>query len=70
MPQLDIDLIEDFIVFGFVAFVFGFSDDGSEDKVIHFGSDLHLAHYYISIVKKLDAQSKLVAGSSAVVYRI
>ena len=34
MPQLDIDLLEDFLFFAFAAFILGFGDEESEENII------------------------------------
>jgi hypothetical protein len=50
MPQLDIDLFDDFLFFAFVSLLFGFGDEETEEGVVLMGTDLFLAQYYI--VKK------------------
>jgi hypothetical protein len=53
MPQLDIDLLDDFIYFAFIALIFGFGDSESEENVVSMGADLHLAQYYMLNYKTL-----------------
>jgi hypothetical protein len=52
MPQLDIDLFDDFIFFAFVSLLFGIEDEG-EENVIAMGTDLFLAQYYLQTKKVL-----------------
>ena len=52
MPQLDIDLFDDFIFFAFVSLLFGVEDEG-EDNVITMGTDLFLAQFYLETKKAL-----------------
>ncbi len=68
MPQLDIDLLEDFLFFAFTAIILGFGDDESEENAIEMTSEAHLAQYYISTVKVIREESRLVATSSSVVF--
>ncbi|RZJ54966.1 MAG: hypothetical protein EOO44_03040 [Flavobacterium sp.] len=60
MPQLDIDLFDDFLFFAFVSLLFGFGDEDSEENVIEMGAELYVAHFYIETKKKIEEQSKLV----------
>jgi hypothetical protein len=46
MPQLDIDLFDDFLFFAFVSLLFGFGDDESEESVVEMQGDVAIAHYY------------------------
>jgi membrane-anchored protein YejM (alkaline phosphatase superfamily) len=50
MPQLDIDLFDDFLFFAFVSLLF----------VVEMGTDIFLAQYYISTKKKLEEQRRIV----------
>lgn len=60
MPQLDIDLFDDFLFFAFVSLLFGFGDEDSEENVIEMGSELYIAHFYIGTKKKIEEQAKLI----------
>jgi hypothetical protein len=60
MPQLDIDLFDDFLFFAFVSLLFGVGDEDSEEGVIEVGTDAYLAQYYIETKKTLTEQRKLV----------
>ena len=66
MPQLDIDLFDDFIFFAFVFLLFGVEDEG-EESVIIMATDIFLVQYYLK-TKKLLVQNrntvKLFFGSS------
>jgi len=68
MPQLDIDLLEDFLFFAFAAFILGFGDDESEENVIEVTCDAHLAQHYIASTKSLSGEVRLVAISPATVF--
>ncbi len=59
MPQLDIDLFEDFIFFAFVSLLM-FGDEDSEESVIAMGTDVTLANYYLQIKKVLLEESNFV----------
>lgn len=60
MPQLDIDLFDDFLFFAFVSLLFGVGDDEGEEGVVEMGTDIFLAQYYISTKKKLEEQRRIV----------
>jgi len=60
MPQLDIDLFDDFLFFAFVSLLFGFGDEETEEGVVLMGTDLFLAQYYIVKKKELSEQKKLI----------
>ena len=61
MPQLDIDLLEDFLFFAFIAFLLGFGDEDSEENVLERATDAYLGQYYLSTRKTLNAESVIVA---------
>jgi hypothetical protein len=63
MPQLDIDLLEDFLFFAFAALILGFGDEDSEENVIENSSDAYLAQYYISKQKSLIIEASQVSSS-------
>ena len=52
MPQLDIDLFDDFIFFAFVSLLFGVEDEG-EESVIAMATDIFLVQYYLQTKKVL-----------------
>ena len=60
MPQLDINLFDDFLFFGFVALLFGMGDDESEESVIEMGTDIFLAQYYLEVQKILRTEVSIV----------
>jgi hypothetical protein len=60
MPQLDIDLYDDFLFFAFVSLLFGVGDEEGEEGVIEMGTDLFLVNYYLETRKKLEEQRKVV----------
>ena len=43
MPQLDIDLFDDFLFFAFVSLLFGLGDEEGEELVIEMGTESFLA---------------------------
>ena len=64
MPQLDIDLLEDFLFFAFAALLLGFGDEDSEENAIESSSDAYLAQYYLSKQKTLSVEAEQVSSSS------
>ncbi len=68
MPQLDIDLLEDFLFFAFVALILGFGDEESEINAIERSSEAYLAQYYLSTRKSLREEARLVASSPAAIF--
>ena len=60
MPQLDIDLFDDFLFFAFVSLLFGFGDDETEESVVEMHGEVALAHYYLEQQKSFDEQARLV----------
>lgn len=60
MPQLDIDLFDDFLFFAFVSLLFGVGDEDSEENVIEIATDSYLAQYLIETKKTLMEQKKIV----------
>ena len=68
MPQLDIDLLEDFLFFAFIALILGFGDEECEENAIERSSEAHLAQYYLSTRKVLREESRLVATSSTAIF--
>lgn len=60
MPQLDIDLFDDFLFFAFVSLLFGIGDEDSEESVVEVGTDAYLAQYYIETKKTLAEQQKII----------
>jgi len=61
MPQLDIDLLEDFLFFAFTALFLGFGDEESEENVIEMFSEMHLAHYYLSTRASLIEETSIIS---------
>ena len=68
MPQLDIDLLEDFMFFAFIAFILGFGDEESEENVIERSSEAYLAQYYLATRKALREESYLVAKAPSAIF--
>ncbi len=66
MPQLDIDILEDFLFFAFAGLLLGFGDDETEENAIERHSEAHLAHYYLSTRKALRAEADLIAKAPRV----
>jgi len=60
MPQLDIDLFDDFLFFAFIALLFGFGDEESEEGLIEMATDSFLAEFYVENKKTLVAEKTLV----------
>lgn len=68
MPQLDIDLLEDFLFFAFIALLLGLGDEESEENVIERTSESHLANFYITTRKTLREEARLVSSSPAAIF--
>jgi hypothetical protein len=68
MPQLDIDLFEDFLFFAFIGLLLGIGDSESEENVIERSTEAHLAEYYIGTRKALREESRLVATAPAAIF--
>ena len=66
MPQLDLDLLEDFLFFAFVALLLGFGDDETEENVVNRHADAHLAAFYLTTRKALRAETDLLAKAPRV----
>lgn len=62
MPQLDIDLFDDFMFFAFVALLFGFGDEESEEGLVEMATDSFLAQFYIAKTKSLISEKSLIKG--------
>ncbi len=60
MPQIDIDLFDDFLFFAFVSLLFGLGDEDGDENIIEVGTDAYLAQYYIETRKKLNEQKKII----------
>ena len=68
MPQLDIDLLEDFLFFAFAALLLGFGDEESEENAIERSSEAYLAQYYLSTRKVLHSEGRLIATSPSSIF--
>lgn len=68
MPQLDIDLLEDFLFFAFIGLLFGLGDEESEENVIERASESHLATFFIKTRKTLREETRLIASSPAAIF--
>ena len=60
MPQLDIDLFDDFLFFAFVSLLFGLGDEEGEELVIELGTEIFLAQYYIKLFKSLSIEHNAI----------
>jgi len=69
MPQLDIDLLEDFLFFAFAAFILGFGDEESEENAIDRSCDSHLATHYSSTTKALSAELSLISSTPVTLFK-
>jgi len=66
MPQIDLDILEDFLFFAFAGLLLGLGDDETEESVISRHADAHLANYYIRTRKTLRAEVELLAKAPRV----
>jgi len=62
VPQLDIDLLENFLFFAFVAFLLGFGDDECEVNVIDISSEAYIAQHFISKQKIIIVNTSLLCN--------
>lgn len=60
MPQLNLDLFEDFLFFAFIGLLFGFGDEETEEGLVEMATDSFLAQFYLENKKELVAQKSLV----------
>ena len=70
MPQLDIDLLEDFLFFAFAAFILGFGDEESEENVIERSSESYLAQFFLSTGKFLSTEARIVSTTPATIFNL
>ena len=66
MPQLDFDLIEDFLFVAFAGLLLGVGDEETEERVIAVAAEAHLANLYVGGRKALRAETRLVASAARV----
>lgn len=60
MPQLDIDLFDDFLFFAFSAILLGFGDEESEENLIEVATDSFLAQFFIITTKKMISEKNIL----------
>ena len=71
MPQLDLDLLEDFLFVAFAGLLLGVGDEETEENVIAVAAEAHLANLYVGGRKALRAEARLVAAAARVLaYRL
>ena len=68
MPQLDLDLLEDFLFVAFAGLLLGVGDEETEERVIQRAAEAHLANLYVGGRKSLRAETRLVAAAARVLY--
>ena len=61
MPQLDIDILEDFLFFAFAGVLLGLGDEETEENVVARHADATLAAFYLITLKELRAEADLIA---------
>lgn len=66
MPQLDLDLIEDFLFVAFAGLLLGVGNEETEERVIATAAEAHLANLYVGGRKALRAETRLVASAARV----
>jgi hypothetical protein len=66
MPQLDIDILEDFLFFAFAALLLGLGDEETEENVVTRHAEAALASFYIVTRKELRAEADLIAKAPRV----
>jgi len=70
MPQLDLDLLEDFLFVAFAGLLLGVGDEETEENVIARGAEAHLGNLYVGGRKALRAETRLVASAVRVLKHI
>ena len=63
MPQLDIDILDDFLFFAFAALLLGLGDSEIEEQVVERGTEAHLAQFYLATRKGLREEVTLLAST-------
>jgi hypothetical protein len=65
MPQLDLDILEDFLFFAFAGLLLGFGDDEIEENAVERHAEAHLARHFLSTTKELRAETALISRAGA-----
>lgn len=60
MPQLDIDLFDDFLLFAFVSLLFGLGDEEGEELVIGLSAESFLAQHYLETSKNIFEEKNII----------
>ena len=68
MPQLDIDLFDDFLFFAFVSLLFGVGDDESEESLVELQGEVALTNNFSSKKKQYDEQARIVKKLSSSIF--
>ena len=68
MPQLDIDLFDDFLFFAFVSLLFGVGDDESEESLVELQGEVALTNNFSSKKKQYDEQARIVKKFSSSIF--
>ena len=61
MPQLDLDILDDFLYRAFAAFLLGFGESDIEESAVDRHAEAHLARHYLATQKGLRAEVALLA---------
>ncbi len=65
MPQLDLDILEDFLFFAFAGLLLGFGDDEIEENAVERHAEAHLARHFLATAKELRAETSFVSRAGA-----
>lgn len=68
MPQLDIDLFDDFLFFAFVSLLFGVGDDESEESLVEMQGEVALNNTFLAKKKQYEEQSRIVKKLSSSIF--
>lgn len=60
MPQLDIDLFDEFIFFAFISLILGLGDEDVEENLIADYSDTFLIHFYFDYKNQIKMERELL----------
>jgi len=61
MPQLDLDILEDFLFFAFAGLLLGLGDGDPEENVVARATEIHLAETYLAQRQQLRAESGIAS---------
>jgi len=61
MPQLDLDILEDFLFFAFAGLLLGLGDGDPEENVVARATEIHLAETYLAQRQQLRVEGSIAS---------